>query len=555
MDTTSTAWPRYQPLLVALAAFAAGILIDRWLSPPLVPLWIATVATWTAWLVCWLRRRTGWAACAMLLALVALGCLRHHVWWNVYDAREAGRFADETQRPVALLATAVSGSRIVPAPPHDALSTIVQGDRTEIIVRLTAIRHRGRWRPIFGNVRLTVDGHALGINAGDQLHVFAHLSRPPAPKNPGQFDVAAYRRTQRQLCTLFTPNPQCLSVVEPGSWLWPRYWWGKLRDHFDQTLWRNIRQPRAGLAAAILIGAKEQVDQDRKEQFFTTGTVHLLAISGLHVGILAYLFSVVLRTGVLGRRSALVATILLVVLYASLTDARPPVVRATILIVIVCVGHLFGRPALSFNTLSAAAVVVLAVNPAQLFLAGTQLSFLAVATLMCGAPWLAPQPIEDPLDRLIAESRPRPIKLLRRLATWFGRALLAGTLLWIVALPLVLYHYHLVSPVATVLNPLLMIPMLFALLFGFGVLLFGWLAPPLAWASGWICDKCFLIIELLVQLARPIYGSHFFSPSPAWWWILLTYVGLGLFVGLRPWRPPVRWCLAILMGVGGGWPV
>src|SRR5205823_10023160 len=145
--------------------------------------------------------------------------------------------------------------------------------------------------------------------------------------------------------------------------------------------------------------------------YLVTGTIHILTISGLHVGILAAGFFLLLRTGFVPRKVTLAATIALTIAYALLTDLQPPVVRATILVVVACLALWTGRASIGFNALAAAAIAVLVLNPAALFLAGPQLSFLAVATMIAFQPLLVPQPIIDPLDRLIAASRPLLVRI------------------------------------------------------------------------------------------------------------------------------------------------
>jgi len=136
--------------------------------------------------------------------------------------------------------------------------------------------------------------------------------------------------------------------------------------------------------------------------YLVTGTIHVLSISGLHVGILAAGFFLVLHSGLVPRRISLVATILLTICYALLTDLQPPVVRASILVIVGCVAMWTGRSAIGFNTLAAAGIFVLALNPSSLFLTGAQLSFMAMATMIAFQPLLVRQPIVDPLDRLPA---------------------------------------------------------------------------------------------------------------------------------------------------------
>ena len=96
------------------------------------------------------------------------------------------------------------------------------------------------------------------------------------------------------------------------------------------------------------------------------------------------------------------------------TDAEPPVLRATILVWIVCVSLWLGRGRLAMNSLALAGLVIVALNPTELFRAGTQLSFLAVAGLIALGPLVKRHEPPDPLARLIAQSRPWLTRMMHR---------------------------------------------------------------------------------------------------------------------------------------------
>ena len=115
----------------------------------------------------------------------------------------------------------------------------------------------------------------------------------------------------------------------------------------------------------------------------------------------------------LTRRGLLVVAVVTIA-YTLLTGARPPVVRATVLVLIMCLAYALARRPTPYNSLAAAALLVLALNPAELFRVGAQLSFLAVATIMfVGTPiWRLGEP-DDQLDRLLREVKPLPNEGLR----------------------------------------------------------------------------------------------------------------------------------------------
>src|SRR4029450_13710653 len=280
-------------------------------------------------------------------------------------------------------------------------------------------------------------------------------------------DFAAYERSRRTWCRLRGLFPESVTVVQRGSDWSPRLWLSRVRQEGTGLLRRAIPTNRSTLAAAILLGAREQLDPERNEGFLVSGTIHVLSISGLHVGILAWGFWVVLRSGLLPQRPAIIAAMLLTVAYAFLTDLQPPVVRATVLVVVLCLAKLAGRHAFGFNPLALAGIIVLALQPSSLFLAGPQLSFLAVAVMILFAPLLMPQPIVDPLDRLIAATRSWPARMIRHVGGSIWRVWLTGALIWLASLPIVWQQYNLLSPVALVVNTVIWIPITVAMYGGF----------------------------------------------------------------------------------------
>ncbi len=542
---------RNQPLVVVLIAVCSGILLDRYLPMPSANLgltvwWAAATAALASWLLAW---RLGWdrlAACPLLLSLALIGATWHHAAWYLFPSDELARFATEQPSPVALQAVALRSPRRLPAPPPNPLRSFGLGQRSSLEVEVTAIRDGISWRTAKGVARLFVDGDLLGVKAGDSLKVFGQLRRPGGPQNPGEFDFAGHQRADRQMSVVRSQSPDCVAVVAPGSGWSIRRLLDRIRSQGRELLWTNISQRNSGLAAAVLLGAREEVGGERTEMFVATGTVHLLVVSGLHVGILATGLFFAMRMGFLRRGTALALVAALVVAYAMIVGARPPVIRAAVLVVLLCMAAATGRRPLGFNSLAAAALVVLAMNPADLFRTGTQLSFLAMATFSYSYPWLLRSTRQDALERLIARTRPRAIQFVR----WMGRRAfqltVASLMVWLVAMPLVMARFHLLSPVAVLLNTLLWIPISFGLLCGFGVLISGWLLPPLASVLGFLCDLNLTFVEAAVAAARGVPGSHFWVPGPAEWWLVGFYGGLALILMAGRFRPPRRWCVAML---------
>jgi competence protein ComEC len=541
-----TAARRFLPLVIILAALALGVLADC-AMPVSVPAWLAAGGGGLlAWFVLWFLGRDRAAAVVLLLAVACAGGARHHGHWNVYRADELGRAARDAPRPICLQAVALNSPRRVAAPPDNPLRTRPTGERSRLLVSVERVRNGRAWCSASGTTELSVDGHVLGVRAGDRLQIFALFQRPPCPLNPGGFDLAWHRRCDRQLFQLDARFPDAVTVLAPGSLRNWRRALASLRDPCHEQLWGYLRERQAGLASALLLGAREHVDWERTEPFVTTGTIHLLAISGVHVGILALGFWWTARLLALPRTVAIGGAIAFVVVYALLTDARPPVVRAAILVIAFCLARLSARRTSGFNALAAAAVAVIAWNPSALFQAGTQLSFLAVATIYLLNPYLATPGTPDPLTRLIEQSRPWYVRWRKGFALGLGNLFLISAAIWLVTLPLTAYRYHLVSPIALVLNPVVGLPVSVALFAGFGVLVFGWLLPPVGSVCGWICSQSLGLLEWMVDGADRVSAGHAWIPAPAEWWVLGFYGGLAVWAIWFRRRLPARWCLTVL---------
>jgi competence protein ComEC len=456
-----------------------------------------------------------------------------------------------------LEAVALGAPRRVPAPPRDPLSTLPVGDRSRLEVVVSRIRDLKTWRPAGGCASLVVEGHLLGAQAGDRLLVFGRLAANRRPANPGEFDIAAHRRAERCLCEVRAGFPEAVTVIASGPAWSARRAIDHLRAGGAALLRRDLEPRRARLASAMFLGVREELDPEESQAFLETGTIHLLVISGLNVGILAGCLLGLVRVGWLPRRCAMLAIVGLTLLYAVVTGAQPPVVRSTIVVIAMCGAWALGRRPLQFNVWAAAGLVVLALNPCELFRPGTQLSFLCVAVLIALAERVWRGAAVDPLDRLIAASFTWPERLLRHFGRAALRVVVDGAVIWLVVCPLVAARFHLVSPAAVVVGPLVAIPVTVAMGAGFGVFAFGPVAPLAAALCGRVCDWNLGFVEWLVATARGWPAGHFWVAGPADWWLAGFYAALAVWlVGMV--RPPGRWCLALMagwcaVGLGHAW--
>ena len=539
--------PRYQPLVVVLAAACGGIVADRFRPLPLAGWWLIALGAWCGWWIFWRRGRLGAAMATILLAAAATAASWHHARWFLFPADDLGQFARDASQPMCVEVRALKVPRLVPPADAGPMSFRRAGDVVRMDVEALAVRDGAEWRPAAGRCRLSVDGLLPGVEAGDRLRVFGHLISPPPAQNPGGYDMAEYVRGERVRSFLQAKFSQSVTLLASGSPWNPWRWLEKVRSGGHRILAKYLGHWHSEMAAAVLLGAREQLEPDRIEPFVETSTIHLLVIAGLHLGILAG--AVLLLAGRLPIpwRWTLLGVAGFAVLYMLLVDAQPPVVRATVLIVVMCGAAYLGRRPLGFNSLAAAALVVLAVNPVNLFRAGPQLSFLCVAGLVWFVPrWMQSAERQDPLDRLLWGNLGLFMRTLRQLGRSFLYLPAASLTIWLMTMPLVMARFHILAPVAVVVNVLAWLPMALALVSGLLTLLLGGWIPPLAYVSGGLCKGCLWLVEGMVGLAQRVPDGHLWVPGPADWWLVGFYGGLGLLAAFPRLRPPRRWCLGLL---------
>ena len=532
--------------MVALAV-SAGIVVDRsvgdrWVEQGLLGWWLAA---WGCLGLCMLmlRRHGGaWSALWLALTIVCLGGSWHHLRWHYYEHDHLGRFASDVPQPVCLQAVALNRLKWSPAPPSNPLRALPVGPRSEIEVRVTRVRDGQAWRQAAGTCNLRVNGELRDILEGDQLLIFAKMGRITPALNPGEYDWSLASRGAGRYCDLYCSAPECVTVTQTGSnWVASR-WLQQIGQRCERRLASYVRPAQRDLALAILLGARERLHQTDRLDFLRTGTIHLLVVSGLHVGLLALAVWAIVGSGFLSHRTGLLLTALLVVGYALLVGSRPPVMRASVLVVLTLFSYAVGRRPTAANLLSAAALLVLAINPSELFRSGTQLSFLCVATLAAYGSVFQQERRLDPLTRLVRDSWPWYRKAWRWTLQSVWHTAAVSLAIWLVVAPLVAYHFHITAPISILVTPLLWPFVAIALISGLAICSVAWVFPPLAWLLGELCSFCLWSTESIVGAARQLEFGSFYLPGPPSWWVLAFYGGMlavFLFAGSRmrlPWQ-------------------
>jgi competence protein ComEC len=535
------------PLVPVALAFTAGIVLDR--QTP-VPAHISLIALTACAILGGATALGGQKPLALLYLLggvAALGAFEHHARREAPAQDDIALHAGDEPRPAALRGV-LDGEPAFFRPPPGELRSFTALASTRFVVRVTAIRQSGAWADASGRVQVTAPGRLPeDFHTGDELELVGLLALAEPPANPGGFDYAS-RLQDQQISALMRVRHTADGVTRRavGGWSLARTLalvraWGleQIRD--------ALPEGQVALAAALLLGDGSRLSEDDWERYQRSGVLHVLAISGQHLVVLAGFLWVVLRLLGVTRRRGAVLVALFVLAYALLTGGRPPALRSAAAACALCGSIILRRPLMPANCLALAWFVVAAVNPADVFDAGCQLSFLAVAVLTWGTrSWGKGD--SDPLDRLVDEARPAWLRGLRWL---LGEALLAyGVTLavWLAVTPLVAFHFHSVQLAGLPLGPLATLLTSAALLTGFALLLVAPLCWPLAAGFGWLTGLLLGCCDGVIEAAVAWRGAYVYIPDVPLWWLAIFYTGLLAALTQRPLRRHWPWALAAGLG-------
>lgn len=541
----------YRPLLWVAAAAGAGVVVDSLLEtqrggPLFGAWWLAGAGLLFAAVISHDARPAPTASILVLLSAACLGGAWHHWRWNFAAPDDLARFARETPQPACIEAVLVDRVKISPPADSSPLRVMPAQTTSEATIRVERVRDGADWRPASGNVRLRVVGAWREAAQGDRLLLFAQLGKPQPPMNPGEFDWAAHERRAGRLTELFCVRPECIAIQERAGRFRPSAWVAAARAWCESRLSRSVAPATAPMVLATLMGDQERIPDATKEAFLQTGSIHLLVVSGMHVALLAAMAWGLARLAGFSSRAQFATTVAALCLYAAIVGPQPSVIRATILALATVLALAHGRAASAGNLLGAAALVVMAYNPCEVFRAGTQLSFLSVGVLIGYSHASRRARPFDPLARLIADHRPFFSRLWRRCASALAAMTIASLVVGVAIAPLVAFHFHIITPASIALTPLAGPLIAVALYAGAALVSGGWLLPPVAALLGAICGQSLELAERIVLAARDVPGAYFYSAGFSAPWLCLGYGAAGIMAAVPRWRPSTRWQLALV---------
>lgn len=546
---------RRAPAVPIAVAVAAGVAFDHCCGGD-VRIWLALSLFLLAGWVLASSRRFRFAGVLLLAACAAAGAGWHHLQWSAVRGDHLAGFASDIPRPVRLTGRLVDQPFLIPKKTPQFRDALPEYDRTLATIECTQLIQGEKSIEVSGLARLEVSGHLLHARAGDEVELVGSFARPSVARNPGGFDFRRYLRAAGIHVVIRCGEPDAVRVVQAGD-VWWRRAQARLRSACENLLCENLSDRTAAVGVAMLLGTRTGMSDELRTAFAESGTMHILAISGANVAILAGLLWLCCR--VLGCGGTATACVVLtgILGYAFVADAQPPVMRAVLMIVVFVAGLPWYRGGSLFNGVALAALGVMAWNPMYLFDVGAQLSFLAVIALIWAPASYAraakPQALGEPMEFTAGS-------VVRRAGgfvwDWTLTGYIAVGAMWLFALPLAMARFQMFSPIGFLINVLLAPLMIVILWCGYALLLCGLLVPSSAAFFGVGFDWGLRGLLWLVEASARLPYGHIPLPGPSDAWLVGFYSCLALVVcgGMRSrwrpwgWRLMLVWCVAGLTG-------
>ena len=543
MNSQDPAWRH--PARTVACGLGVGILLDSLVDVSASAWWVVGfVATAIAFCA---RRRTAGAA-LLLIASIAIGGVRHHLFWSTTESNDVLVFAGDKPKLCKLIGRVDSQVRRYAAPSVDEFSTYTTDEVFGCTFHCESLELMGETVPVAGRVQLFVEGE-VPSRIGERFSVLGRLQLPSKPATFGGYDAARSLRRQRVTAVVRCEREGFVQLADASQMTWllrARRFLAETQQRAERGLRDRLDAEVLPVATAMLLGSRSELKNETRDQFVKSGAMHLLAISGLHVGILATFLFLLCRIGGLAAQATSIAILVGVLSYALITDARPSVVRATILVILLVLGRPWQRSARMENSLSIAAIALLLWNPTDLFDVGAQLSFLAVM----GIAWSYKQTrvVDDsqtPTARSLGQTDLQT--MAAKLWHWLMEFYRMVFGIWLFTTPLVAWAFNLVAPIGLLVNVVL-VPGIVVILWCGYLLLFSifavpWIAAVFAAPFQWGLQA---LLGIVVAAADFSLG-HLYVPNIPMWWLVGYYVLLLLLVGTRFRWQIQRWCVRGLL--------
>lgn len=472
------------------------------------------------------------AAAGVLAAIFGLSGLYANWRWNSLPPDHVVTYTQNRSSMSTLRGQIVTSPQLLSDGPEMNMP-YKRADRTMFLFACRSILTDGGWVPSQGLVRVTVEEPARLLAAGQQVELTCRLGRQMATRNPGQFDSARSARLKGVLTWASVPSADGVEMLQtaPQDSI-GRFWW-RLRAASREYL-VSLDDDSGHLLNALIIGERHPALRTLNQSMVKAGVAHYLSISGTHLAIFLGFIYLLCRLVTLSPARSALAVLVVLGGYLLLAELSSPLMRSGVMAASLCIGTLAGRRYSALNSLAAAAILLLAINPMSLMSAGFQFSFGIVLGILL---------LSRPLKRAIFGRMLRRQGLMvfredQALGRWLHfkalnyliAAVTVSTSAYIVSAPLAACHFGIFSPYAGLLS-LLLAPLVSLVLVS-GYLSMSLLLPlpnlshALGSASATLAD----LLQKSVDWMQFLPGLYMELRPVSLWWAFAVFAAIAAYM-------------------------
>ena len=385
------------------------------------------------------------------------------------------------------------------------------------IVRIKSVKNENVWSKVDRKaiVYFEKDSISSQLDYGDCLLINVNFNEVKSPRNPSEFNYKRYLSNKQIFYQAYLKSENW-EVLSKNNGFIIKSLSIKLREKFLNILQENeISGKEYAVTSALLLGYREKLDADLIKEFSGAGAMHILCVSGLHVGIIFVILNWIfgfLNKKKIGKIFKAIVLILLIWVYAAITGMAPSVLRASTMFSFVIIGQALKRHTNIYNSLAASAFLLLLINPYIITEVGFQLSYIAVISIVALQPplyklWVTKIWILDKAWQIIT------VSIAAQIGTF----------------PLAMFYFH-QFPNYFMLTNLIVIPLVGAIIYvGIAVIV----TSPLGWLS-WVVAKILFglvwFLNFSVKLIEGLPGSTWRGISLTNYEMILFFIIIGFII-------------------------
>lgn len=524
---------RKTPFLKLLLPFVAGIILQWQFELPVLSLWICWAAGFILFIIIFflpIFRRFKWSFLTGLAAILIFGSTGAIITWHKNIRHDRDWFGKQYKEDDALLVSL-----------NEPLSEKNKSFKAN--AHVSALLNGDSSRPVTGTIILYFQKSSDSVSNNNSLQELGYGTRLIIKKplqeiknsgNPGGFDYKRYSLFQGITHQVFLKETD-YEILPGKEKTWLNEFLYLSREKILHSLRKNIKgEKELGLAEALLIGYKDDLEQSLVQSYTNTGVVHIIAISGLHLGLVYWLLLLLFKPLKRSRKSKWLVPFLVILglwTFSLLAGAQASVLRSALMFTCIVLGDSFSRKTSIYNTMAISAFLLLCYDPFWLWDVGFQLSYAAVLSII-----IFMQPVYN------------LFYIKNKLLDFIWKLNAVTIAAQILTVPISIYHFHqfpnyflLTNFIAVPLSSLIVLGEIFLCAVAFVPVVASFTGQLLTWLI-WLMNT---YIERIQQLPYSLWDGLQISISQA---ILM----LGFSVGIVYWlmeksKTSLKWSLIALL--------